>query len=181
MTSVRKRARTLTGAELTNIPLGVDDGTGTYATWVSSSRNATMVCTFSNFGWPEIPPGTVIDKITAHLRHYQSSITDINYIDVGAVSLPLQTTPNEFSQVLAGTTLPQSFDVNARRGNNNRQTTAYFDYLDVTVEYTEPAGSEFMAWNGSLWVPGKLKKWTGSAWQGTTAKRWNGATWEDVP
>lgn len=53
--------------------------------------------------------------------------------------------------------------------------------FNVSLAATVAAGSTFMTWNGSSWIPGVLNRWNGSAWIPASVQRWTGSAWETVP
>jgi hypothetical protein len=178
--TIRSRASSFSAADFSDTENAVDAGTGTYATWASSSRRGSTTGTFGGFDFSAVPPLATITAVTAYIRHYEAPTGDMNTVEVSAVSVPLAAAATEDS-VSLGTSVPSTIDVDWTRGNNTRLTTCYVDYLDVEVAYDEYLGSGFQGWDGSQWRSGKLKRWTGSKWEGAQVKRWTGATWEVVP
>lgn len=78
----------------------------------------------------------------------------------------------------------RSGDLRWRIGSSrtgNQAKTFNVDYMYLEVNYTEYQGSGFLAWGGSGWTTGHLKKWDGTAWVGARVQRWNGSGWTEVP
>lgn len=70
----------------------------------------------------------------------------------------------------------------ATGGSASNRSTVQIESITWNAVIVDSAtASTFMAWNGSSWVPGLLKRWDGSQWVDTIAKRWNGSSWVNVP
>jgi hypothetical protein len=182
MTILRVRASTFTPSgdpTWASNANAVDAGDGTYATWTSTVRRGTTTGVFAGFDFSSIPANSPINSVSAELRHYESNITNLPTVTVDGTAVTVATAVRVDAVALAAS-LPSSVNVVWTRGNTTTSTTAYVDWLDLIVDYTPFPGSEFRAWNGGAWVPGKLKRWDGSAWVPAQVKRWAGTQWVDV-
>lgn len=66
-------------------------------------------------------------------------------------------------------------------GKPSERRVLTVDAIRWTANLYEFLGSEFMAYDGGAWVPGKLKRWDGGQWAPAQVQRWTGAAWENVP
>jgi len=56
-------------------------GTTTFATWTSSTANATGSIDYNGFGtWPSIPPGSTINNVKVSVKGYCNNATRISTI-----------------------------------------------------------------------------------------------------
>lgn len=175
MATITVRAATFTQTGWTNTANAVDGGTSTFASWASTTANATSTTYLDGFGtWGDIPTGSTITSVSATLKGYasatarmlapqaqlligstskSSTVTLANTATTTNVYAAVTSTSISLAELQAGTLRVQFV---ARHYNGTSSGTQYLDYADVTVTYTPPDPA---TWTPAS-MPGVVGWWT---------------------
>lgn len=127
-------------------------GTGTYATWTSTTRRGTATWQGASFGL-SVPAGAQISDVLVEVQHHESSVSNIAtvtgqlFISGTAVGSPTTFTESTTDRigsfdVLSGvldTDIPNlAVQVVSTRANVTTSATQSIDFARITVTYSSP-------------------------------------------